>query len=73
MDGGLSKNLLILDENTITISPFSGESDICPLDSTYNAYKINFSNTSISLSLENLYRLTRILFPPEPEIMGNFF
>lgn len=51
MDGGFSKNLLILDENTITISPFSGESDICPLDSTYNAYKINFANTSISLSL----------------------
>lgn len=54
MDGGLSKNLLILDENTITVSPFSGESDICPLDSTYNAYKINFSNTSISLSLGKL-------------------
>ena len=54
MDGGFSKNLLILDENTITISPFSGESDICPLDSTYNAYKINFSNTSISLSLGRL-------------------
>jgi len=71
IDGGFSKNLLILDENTITISPFSGESDICPLDSTYNAYKINFSNTSISLSLENFYRLTRILFPPEPEILGN--
>lgn len=50
-----------MDENTITISPFSGESDICPLDSTYNAYKINFSNTSISLSLGKLYFSKNIL------------
>ena len=34
MDGGLSDNLLVLDQNTITVSPFSGESDICPRDST---------------------------------------
>lgn len=29
MDGGLSDNLLVLDEHTITVSPFCGESDIC--------------------------------------------
>ena len=33
MDGGLSDNLLVLDEHTITVSPFCGESDICPRDS----------------------------------------
>lgn len=32
MDGGLSDNLLVLDEHTITVSPFCGESDICPRD-----------------------------------------
>ncbi|CAG0921250.1 unnamed protein product [Notodromas monacha] len=31
-DGGFSDNLPILDENTITVSPFCGESDICPRD-----------------------------------------
>lgn len=33
MDGGLSDNLLVLDEHTVTVSPFCGESDICPRDS----------------------------------------
>lgn len=32
MDGGFSDNLPVLDENTITVSPFCGESDICPRD-----------------------------------------
>lgn len=31
-DGGWSDNQPTYDENTITISPFSGESDICPQD-----------------------------------------
>ena len=34
IDGGLSDNLLVLDENTVTVSPFCGESDICPRDDT---------------------------------------
>ena len=70
MDGGFSDNLLKLDEYSVTISPFSGESDICPQDSTFNSLQINLSNTSIALSTGNLYRMTRILFPPHPEIMS---
>jgi predicted patatin/cPLA2 family phospholipase len=34
IDGGFSDNQPIFDRNTITISPFSGESDICPMDHT---------------------------------------
>ena len=34
MDGGFSDNLLVLDKNTVTVSPFCGESDICPRDRT---------------------------------------
>ena len=33
-DGGFSDNLPILDCETVTVSPFSGCADICPLDST---------------------------------------
>jgi hypothetical protein len=29
MDGGLSNNLVVLDESTITVSFFSGDSHIC--------------------------------------------
>ena len=56
-----------MDENTVTVSPFSGESDICPQDDTYNLFQMNLVNTSIALSPANLYRITRILFPAHPE------
>ena len=32
MDGGFSMNQLLLDKQTITASPWSGEADICPAD-----------------------------------------
>ncbi|OQR67515.1 patatin phospholipase domain-containing protein 2-like [Tropilaelaps mercedesae] len=70
MDGGFSDNLPILDENTITVSPFSGENDICPEDESFNLMLIHLSNTSVAVSPANIYRLVRILFPPHPEILA---
>ncbi|XP_077994725.1 patatin-like phospholipase domain-containing protein 2 [Glandiceps talaboti] len=72
VDGGLSDNLPAFSGNdpTITVSPFSGESDICPpSDDTSNYLHMSLANTSIQLTPTNLYRLSRALFPPEPEIM----
>ncbi|XP_034195034.1 brummer isoform X2 [Osmia lignaria lignaria] len=71
MDGGFSDNLPTLDENTITVSPFCGESDICPRDVSSQLFHVNFANTSIELSRQNIYRFARILFPPNPEILSN--
>ncbi|XP_003693894.1 1-acylglycerol-3-phosphate O-acyltransferase Pnpla3-like isoform X1 [Apis florea] len=71
MDGGFSDNLPTLDENTITISPFCGESDICPRDVSSQLFHVNFANTSIELSRQNIYRFARILFPPNTEILSN--
>ncbi|XP_063979788.1 1-acylglycerol-3-phosphate O-acyltransferase Pnpla3-like isoform X2 [Diachasmimorpha longicaudata] len=71
MDGGFSDNLPTLDENTITISPFCGESDICPRDISSQLFHVNLSNTSIELSRQNIYRFARILFPPNPEILSH--
>lgn len=70
IDGGCSDNLPILDENTITVSPFSGESDICPQDDSYNPLQVNIANTSIALTASNFYRISRILFPAHPEILS---
>ncbi|PIO28623.1 hypothetical protein AB205_0033720, partial [Aquarana catesbeiana] len=68
VDGGISNNLPEYElKNTITISPFSGESDICPRDNSTNFHELRVTNTSIQFSLGNLYRLTRALFPPEPK------
>ncbi|XP_063233395.1 patanin-like phospholipase domain-containing protein atgl-1 isoform X2 [Bacillus rossius redtenbacheri] len=71
MDGGFSDNLPVLDENTITVSPFCGESDICPRDVSSQLFHFNYSNTSIELSKHNFCRFGRILFPPEPEVLSN--
>ncbi|GJQ86181.1 bmm [Trypoxylus dichotomus] len=71
MDGGFSDNLPSLDENTITVSPFCGESDICPRDDSMQLFHINVANTSIEISKHNIYRLARILYPPKPEVLSN--
>ncbi|XP_047003674.1 patatin-like phospholipase domain-containing protein 2 [Schistocerca americana] len=70
MDGGFSDNLPTLDEDTVTVSPFCGESDICPRDTSSQLFHINLANTSIELSRQNVYRFTRILFPPKPETLA---
>ncbi|XP_063053314.1 patatin-like phospholipase domain-containing protein 2 [Engraulis encrasicolus] len=73
VDGGISDNLPHHHlKNTITVSPFSGESDICPRDdSSTNMHELRFTNTSIQFTLGNLYRVSRALFPPEPQMMKN--
>lgn len=71
VDGGISNNLPQYElKNTITVSPFSGESDICPRDNSTNFHELRVTNTSIQFSLSNLQRLTRALFPPEPKVLG---
>lgn len=69
VDGGISDNLPQSElKNTITISPFSGESDICPRDNSTSFHELRFTNTSIQMNMGNLYRLSRALFPPEPKV-----
>ncbi|XP_058466580.1 1-acylglycerol-3-phosphate O-acyltransferase Pnpla3-like isoform X2 [Malaya genurostris] len=72
MDGAFSDNLPTLDENTVTVSPFCGESDICPRDNSSQMFHVNWANTSIELSKQNINRFGRILFPPKPEILSSF-
>ncbi|XP_039989675.1 patatin-like phospholipase domain-containing protein 2 [Xiphias gladius] len=70
VDGGISDNLPQYElKNTITVSPFSGESDICPRDASTNIHELRFTNTSIQFTLTNLYRVSRALFPPDPMVM----
>ncbi|KAM7414702.1 hypothetical protein PAMA_019491 [Pampus argenteus] len=70
VDGGISNNLPQYElKNTITVSPFSGESDICPRDTSTNIHELRFTNTSIQFTLTNLYRVSRALFPPDPMVL----
>ncbi|XP_013421713.1 patatin-like phospholipase domain-containing protein 2 [Lingula anatina] len=70
VDGCLSDNLPVFDENTVTVSPFCGETDICPDDNSANFLHVNLANTSMQCTSNNLYRLSRALFPPHPEILS---
>uniref|UniRef100_A0A3B3TC42 triacylglycerol lipase n=1 Tax=Paramormyrops kingsleyae TaxID=1676925 RepID=A0A3B3TC42_9TELE len=71
VDGGMSDNLpLYALKNTITVSPFAGESDICPKDSSISFHELRVTNTSIQMNVDNVYRLSRALFPPEPKVLA---
>uniref|UniRef100_A0A0N5A3F3 triacylglycerol lipase n=1 Tax=Parastrongyloides trichosuri TaxID=131310 RepID=A0A0N5A3F3_PARTI len=69
VDGGISSNQPVVDENSITISPFSGESDICPMDEdSQSFFSFDFTGTNIRFTTRNLYRITVCLIPPSTEI-----
>ncbi|XP_027853041.1 uncharacterized protein LOC114131901 isoform X1 [Aphis gossypii] len=70
IDGGFTDNLPILDKNTITISPFSGLTDICPCDNPIQKYLLKISNNSFEVTKTNCFRVARIMFPPEPEMLA---
>lgn len=73
LDGGISNNLLVLDEKTVTVSPFAGEADICPQDHVNNLLSISISNTSFSMTPHNLYRFAHALNPPSPEVLSEIW
>ena len=73
-DGGYSDNVPLLDANTLTVSPFSGNQDICPLDDddagmgeVLNLHLPTGPTTSVAVSRENLLRFRMAMLPPTPE------
>nr|XP_039267546.1 uncharacterized protein LOC120342677 [Styela clava] len=72
VDGGLTNNLPA-GSDTITVSPWSGGSDICPRDDTaISLVDINIANTSVQMTVRNLHRVSIMFFPPEGEILSDF-
>ncbi|XP_007578732.1 patatin-like phospholipase domain-containing protein 2 [Poecilia formosa] len=71
VDGAVSDNLPRCQlGRTITISPYAGESDLCPRANTLTFHEVRFNNVSIQVNSENLYRVTSTFFPPEAEAMA---
>lgn len=66
VDGALS-NMMPLSEqrNTITMAPFSGESDICPREGSYNFFEVHYGNVSIQANTGNVYRVCTSFLPPQ--------
>lgn len=71
MDGAATDNLPRCHlNNTITVSPYAGESDLCPLGSGLSFHAVRFNNVSIQVNAQNMYRVTSTFFPPGPEVRG---
>ncbi|XP_055510757.1 uncharacterized protein LOC129708799 [Leucoraja erinacea] len=72
IDGGFTNSQPLYDKkNTITISPFSGEIDICPRDFV-DCFLLCFANCTFGLTPENLRRIGLALFPPSPKVLQRF-
>ncbi|KTF75386.1 hypothetical protein cypCar_00018301 [Cyprinus carpio] len=71
VDGALSDNMPFSGlRNTITISPFSGESDISPYGSPFYFHDIYYNNVSIHINFINAHRVVIAFFPPDPEVLA---
>ncbi|XP_007453992.1 PREDICTED: patatin-like phospholipase domain-containing protein 3 [Lipotes vexillifer] len=71
VDGGVSDIIPFFDtKTTITVSPFYGESDICPKVKSTNFLHVNFTKLSLRLCSENIYLLSRVLFPADLKVLG---
>ncbi|XP_017330555.1 patatin-like phospholipase domain-containing protein 2 [Ictalurus punctatus] len=71
IDGALSDSAPYSSlKNTISVSPFSGESDICPYDNPVYCQEVRHCNMSLNVNLANVHRVIQAFFPPEPEVMA---
>ncbi|KAJ1068551.1 hypothetical protein K5549_005247 [Capra hircus] len=59
--------------DSITISTFSGQQDICPRDCPAIFHDFRLFNCSFQFSLENIARMTHALFPPDLMILHNYY
>uniref|UniRef100_A0A1B0CF70 Putative patatin-like phospholipase domain-containing protein 2 isoform x2 n=1 Tax=Lutzomyia longipalpis TaxID=7200 RepID=A0A1B0CF70_LUTLO len=71
MDGEMSNNRPYCEssEEIVTVSAFSGECDICPCDTSQQILHMNWGNNILSLSKENIRRLSGVLIPPSSETL----
>lgn len=74
IDGGLTNFLPQFNMTSmITVSPFTGEIDICPRDCPVSHLCLQIFNTTFQLSVQNLCRVSYALFPPTTNVLNNFY
>ncbi|XP_055420861.1 patatin-like phospholipase domain-containing protein 4 isoform X4 [Bubalus kerabau] len=74
VDGSFTNSLPVLPVGrTVTISPFSGRLDISPQDEGRLHFYVSVTNQEALLSVANLVRLKRALFPPSRKTMESLY
>ena len=73
-DGGVSCNMpFSSDPEVITVSPFSGECDICPTSDNESYYQTYLMQQTVHISVDNIYRgIAALLFLPWSEMESLF-
>ncbi|XP_071758221.1 patatin-like phospholipase domain-containing protein 4 isoform X1 [Centroberyx gerrardi] len=65
IDGGFTDCLPILPVGrTITVSPFAGPQDVCPVHRGRFSNHLRVAKMNVMFSMENIIRLNQALFPP---------
>lgn len=71
MDGALSDNQPLCDlKNTLTFAPFSGESDLCPQDVTFDPVQVYYGNLSIRVNIANIQRIWSSFMPSDTQMLS---
>nr|XP_061812834.1 patatin-like phospholipase domain-containing protein 2 [Nerophis lumbriciformis] len=74
IDGALSNNMPLLDHpNTITVAPFSSESDISPKDGAWTSISVHCNNLCLHVTAGNVRRIFTSFLPPAPEELAEIF
>lgn len=73
IDGGFTNNLPIVHNPSITISPFEGIVDICPKSMSNKPRYVKVANEELALTVSNMSRFVRALFPPTAEGLENLY
>ncbi|CAJ1085113.1 patatin-like phospholipase domain-containing protein 2 [Xyrichtys novacula] len=75
VDGGfrsMQPTMPVPCSSTLTVSPFSGESDICPLDSP-SMWDMVVSGTTLKGNMANSFRIINALYPMALETLAEAF
>jgi len=73
-DGGMTNNLVTFSSGrTVTVSPFSGNQDICPRDVRASGRNVHVKNQTFNVSKENRQRVIHALFPPKLDALLRYY
>ncbi|CAI4229898.1 unnamed protein product [Auanema sp. JU1783] len=75
IDGGYTNNLPdFKDIRTITVSPFSGNADISPSDSSILFdWQMTLGTHTMKVNLQNIVRGAQALFPPKRSVLESYY
>ena len=73
-DGGFTSNIpCSSDPDVISVSPFSGDCDICPQGESASPHIVNISDQPLQISRKNIVRLVKALCPTSWEDLEELF